>query len=413
MVDVNGRSLTPSVVHYAPNGEVTVGWPAKALQRIAPDRTIHAAKRLMGVKWADSETHRRESEELGLALDLSVDTGNVGIRIEGGPSRIVKPEEVGFAVLQELKRAAEELLQPWERALGMRLREVSISVPVSFSYVQRLATVRAGKMAGFSNVHLIEEPIAAAMAYGLHKKEKREGRGNEGERVNSTRDVLVVDIGGGTLDVALLYLDKSSRAFLIQSTAGLPHLGKIVLECFGRDLWTCFHVGVFIGGEDFDMQLADEILRIIEGEGGVDVFRQGRNRSGTRPPALLNCAEETKRCLSSSKECVVVVWQNATCSLKESQTTINAAMEIPVSRTRFDAIAEDLYAQVLQPVNAVLEEAGLKLDAPMDVVLVGGSSRIPRIRTLLREHLKYATLHYDLVDPDLAVALGTARSWSC
>ena len=413
VVPVNGRNLTPSVVHYAPSGEITVGWAAKDMQLTQQERTVHAAKRLMGIQY-DRATAETTSKELGLRLERTQDTGNVAIRLRD--NRVVLPEEVGQALLQEMKHAAEARLRPWQRMLGLRMREVSVSVPVSFGYEQRLATIRAGKMAGFAAVRLIEEPVAAAMAYGLHKKgdECRSGADsstNEADRRQRNNDVLVFDIGGGTLDVALLYLDHRSQAFLIQSTAGLPHLGKSWFRSGLGDKVIIYRHA--IGGEDFDIRLAEEIAQLMEEGDHGRIVAETEEESIAKSAALVICAELAKRCLSRHENCKLLVLQNSSCVLNKANIDDEISMEILLNRTRFDLIMEELYVQMLKPVDLVLSEGGLSREDTMDVVLVGGSSRIPRIRSLLEQALSRATLHYGLVDPDLAVALGAARSWAC
>jgi molecular chaperone DnaK (HSP70) len=229
---VDGRPTVPSVVSYdaPPDGGTVVGAAAAALRASRPRHTVHDAKRLIG-RAADDALVLAEAVHLPYAVVPDA-RGAAAVAVPG-VELPVAPEAVAAVLLRHLKAAAERA-RPLPAALGFRFGSATISVPVAFAPAQRAATLRAGKAAGFRLVRLLDEPVAAAIAYGLADASRE-------------RTVLVYDMGGGTLDVAVLRLELSSRTFMVLATAGDAHLG----------------------GEDFDRALAvrcrvrDEPLRAV------------------------------------------------------------------------------------------------------------------------------------------------------
>ena len=216
---LDGAPTVPSVVAYAvpPDGRTVVGAAAAALRSARPRATVHDAKRLIGLP-AEHPQAQAEAAHLPYPVVAGA-AGEALLQLEGLPTP-VSPMQVATQLLLALKRAAERS-RPFASALGFAFGSATVSVPVAFSRTQRAATLAAGRAAGFRLVRLLEEPVAAAIAYGLH-----DGGGE--------RTVLVYDMGGGTLDCAVLRLERASRTFLVMATAGEAHLG----------------------GEDFDRALA-------------------------------------------------------------------------------------------------------------------------------------------------------------
>lgn len=236
---MDGRFTTPSVVAFEvpPANATAVGAAAAALRATLPDRTLHDAKRLIGRNLSDPLV---SAEALHLPFPLVADRyGAAAVRLPSG--RVVTPVQAGAALLAHLKGAAERSRGALPHALGFRFAQATISVPVAFTRAQRAATLAAGKAAGFRLTRLLEEPVAAALAHGL-----AQGGGE--------RTVLVYDMGGGTLDVAVLRLEARSRTFLVMATAGDAHLG----------------------GEDFDRALAVRLAEAAGARHPLTPRRRGR-----------------------------------------------------------------------------------------------------------------------------------------
>ena len=376
---------TPSVVSYdaPPRGATVVGAAAAALRAVRPQHTVHDAKRLIG-RTADDPVVLAEAAHLPFAVVPDA-RGFAAVALPhaggGAPPPPVTPEAVGAALLRHLKAAAERS-KPLRHALGFRFGSATISVPVAFSTRQRAATLAAGRAAGFRLVRLLDEPVAAALAYGLTRADKE-------------RTVLVYDMGGGTLDVAILRLELASRTFLVMAAAGDPHLG----------------------GEDFDRALAVRQPRC----GAVrwlrtstaDVFflvpstqawareaapdRVGDPADGGAAAALLVACEAAKRALGTGAAAALALPRGG---------------ELTLTRAAADAAVTPLLERALQPGDAALREAGLGADDVDDVVLVGGATRLQALRERVGEAFHGRALHTE-VDPDTAIAVGAARAYNC
>ncbi|MBL9079530.1 MAG: Fe-S protein assembly chaperone HscA [Planctomycetes bacterium] len=336
--DRDGQPLVPSVVCYHPDGRVLVGREAKALRLELPDRTVFSVKRLVG-------RSAREVEAEATRLPYRVVAGERGLpRIAIGDARH-SPEAVSARILQRVKAIAEE-------ALAQPVQAAVITVPAWFDDAQRQATKDAAALAGIDCLRILNEPTAAALAYGIDGK--KDGT------------VLVYDLGGGTFDVSILRIEDG--VFRVLATAGDTHLG----------------------GDDFDQLLADRILAALPG--AVPATRQS-------DPFVLQAvraaAEGLKIRLSSANEAELAL-----------DLGPRGTARLTVTRAEFEAAIAPLVQRTLDCVQRAVKDAGLRLPAIDDVVLVGGSTRVPLVRERLRNLVGKAP-HTD-VDPDLAVALGAA-----
>ena len=343
-----GNRSTPSVVAFA-ESERLVGDGANNQMSQNPQNTVYAAKRLLGRRYADKPVQ----QDKGL-LSYEVVEGADGQPLvqvssgEGGERRQYTPEEVSAMVLGKMKVIAEEYL-------GKEVRNAVVTVPAYFNDAQRSATRDAARIAGLNPVRILNEPTAAALAYGL------------GER-KGERTVLVYDLGGGTLDVSLLQVDQGF--FEVLATSGDTHLG----------------------GQDFDNRFLAYMLKHVRKKHGVDLSQNPRALARLRA-----ACEAAKRQLSSVLGGRVVVE-----GLVEGVDLVER-----VGRAKFEEMNADLFKRTLRPVEAVLADAQLAKGDIDDVVLVGGSTRIPKVRSLLRDFFNGKELHKG-VNPDEAVAYGAA-----
>eukprot|EP01063_Lacrimia_lanifica_P006186 TRINITY_DN13722_c0_g1_i1.p1 TRINITY_DN13722_c0_g1~~TRINITY_DN13722_c0_g1_i1.p1 ORF type:complete len:434 (+),score=172.43 TRINITY_DN13722_c0_g1_i1:85-1302(+) len=341
--------LVPSAVSFVKGfgkKDVAVGWRALDDQLEAPDEVVALAKRYIGRKYDDGIVGEEAAE-----VHYAVVEGAKGFAAAEIKERLVAPEEVGGHILRTLKAAAEASVGYWKSLLGFKFYTATVTVPVSFDGFQRAATHAAGKAAGFSMIRLIEEPVAAAMAYNLH----------DGEEC----DVIVYDMGGGTLDVALLRLQRDSNTFLIVDTAGDPKLG----------------------GSDFDRC----VLHHIEARLNVAAAELSKKQRAL----LLRTAEQAKIALSDSDSTPVrTPWGDLTLTLDD----LSRECKVLVDRA-------------LDPVLELLD-VSLVPEEQLQVVLAGGSSRLRPVRNKLIERFGEERVHFDL-DPDLAISLGASKAYGC
>jgi molecular chaperone DnaK len=324
LVPVAGEPLLPSVVGVTPGGERLVGTPARNQWTALPERTVRSIKRKMG------------SDE---PVEMAGET--------------YMPQEIAAFVLKAIKEAAEaEAGAPVTRAV--------ITVPAYFDEVQRQATVEAGQIAGLEVARIINEPTAAALAYGY------------GQSAEEDLRVLVYDLGGGTFDVSII--DLNAGIIDVRATEGNNHLG----------------------GDDFDERLAQTLAGRFEEEHGIDLTRQ--HRAWVR---LLRAAEEAKIALSSAPLAEVALEYIA-----ESGDGTPLHLRETVERSEFEDVIEDLVEQTIEHIGAALEAAELEVADIDRVLLVGGSTRIPLVQMSVTEALGQEP-HAE-VDPDAAVALGAA-----
>ena len=331
--DRDGEPLIPSVVCFLPNGEMVVGRGAKDLRLQHPDRTVFSAKRLIGRAGAEVD---REAA----LLPYRVHRGDRDLaRIEVG-GRDYAPEQVSAFVLQEVKATAES-------ALGQRIDAAVITVPAWFDDAQRQATRDAAQLAGLECLRIVNEPTAAALAYGI-----------DGSKDGT---VLVYDLGGGTFDVSILRIDEG--VFRVLSTSGDTHLG----------------------GDDFDQLLSERILAAAGASANDAYVLQ----------AVRAAAEGLKIELSQKEQATLRI-----------ELQDRAPIDITIARAEFEAMIAPLVERTIACVHRAIADAKLTADDIDDVVLVGGSTRVPLVRQRLEHDLGRAP--QTGVDPDLAVALGAA-----
>uniref|UniRef100_A0A1I7YU86 Heat shock protein 70 n=1 Tax=Steinernema glaseri TaxID=37863 RepID=A0A1I7YU86_9BILA len=343
-----GNKTTPSYVAFTET-ERLIGDPAKDQMARNPENSVFDAKRLIG----------RKMEEVTVQNDMKhwpfrvFDAGNGKPMIEveyKGERKRFTPEEISSMVLTKMKETAEAYL-------GHPVKDAVITVPAYFNDNQRQATKDAGKIAGLNVMRIINEPTAAALAYGLDNELKGE------------KNVLIYDLGGGTFDVSILSIAEGSL-FEVLSTSGNTHLG----------------------GEDFDERLVDHFVKEFHRKYGKDISKN--NRALRR---LRTSCERAKRTLSSSTDAQIEI--DSLCDGYDFYTHI--------SRARFEELNADLFRGTLEPVEKALNDAKLSKNDISDVVLVGGSTRIPKIQKLLKDFFHGRDLNCS-INPDEAVAYGAA-----
>ncbi|KAM0823558.1 hypothetical protein ACQ4PT_070798 [Festuca glaucescens] len=344
-----GNRITPSWVAFTDTGERLIGEAAKNQAAANPLRTVYDAKRLIGRQFADAEV-QRDMKLLPYKVVEKNGKPHAEVDVKDGDVRLFSPEEVSAMVLTRMKETAEAYL-------GENVRDAVITIPAYFNDAQRQATKDAGAIAGLNVVRLINEPTAAALAYGLDKvDEKKE------------KTVLVFDLGGGTFDVSVLALDGG--VFEVLATNGDTHLG----------------------GEDFDQRVMDHFIKLVKRKHGVDVSGDARALGKLRREC-----ERAKRALSNQHQVRV-----------EIESLVNGVdLSEPLTRARFEELNADLFRKTMAPVKKAMADAGLSKADIDEVVLVGGSTRIPKIQQLLKDYFDGKEPHKG-VNPDEAVAYGAA-----
>ncbi|KAK9879202.1 hypothetical protein WA026_004050 [Henosepilachna vigintioctopunctata] len=342
-----GNRTTPSYVAFT-DTERLLGDAAKNQVAMNPSNTVFDAKRLIGRKFDDPKI---QQDIKHWPFKVINDVGKPKIQVEyKGEKKIFAPEEVSSMVLTKMKEIAEAYL-------GTTIKDAVITVPAYFNDSQRQATKDAGVIAGLNVMRIINEPTAAALAYGLDKNLKGE------------RNVLIFDLGGGTFDVSILTIDEGSL-FEVRATAGDTHLG----------------------GEDFDNRLVNHLADEFQRKFKKDL--RGNPRSLRR---LRTAAERAKRTLSSSTEATIEI----------DALFDGIDFYTKVTRARFEELCSDLFRGTLHPVEKALADAKMDKGTIQDVVLVGGSTRIPKIQQLLQNFFSGKPLNLS-INPDEAVAYGAA-----
>jgi len=337
-----GRRTTPSVVAFLKNGERKVGDPAKRQAITNPVNTISSVKRFMGRRF-DEVTEEIKHWSYNVAKG---DNNTVRIDIDG---RLYTPQEISAMVLQKMKKIAEDYL-------GHEVTEAVVTVPAYFNDAQRQATKEAGEIAGLTIKRIINEPTAAALAYGLDK------RGQESK-------IAVFDLGGGTFDISILELGDG--VFEVKSTNGDTHLG----------------------GDDFDMVIMDWLADEFKKEENVDL-----RKDPMALQRLKEAAEKAKVELSSSTETEI------------NLPYVTAIDGVPkhlvkkLSRAKFEQIADSLFERCLRPCEQALKDAGMNVSEINEVILVGGSTRIPKVQEIVEKF--FGKKPNKSVNPDEAVAIG-------
>lgn len=342
-----GNRTTPSYVAFT-DTERLIGDAAKNQVALNPSNTIFDAKRLIGRKFDDPKT-QDDIKHWPFKVTSVSGKPHVEALVKGEPKRFA-PEEVSSMVLTKMKETAEAYL-------GESVENAVITVPAYFNDSQRQATKDAGAIAGLNVLRIINEPTAAALAYGLDKNLKGE------------RNVLIFDLGGGTFDVSILTIDEGSL-FEVRSTAGDTHLG----------------------GEDFDNRLVQHFTDEFKRKYKKDLKSNARALRRLR-----TAAERAKRTLSSSTEASI---------------EIDALMDgidfyTKISRARFEELCADLFRTTLEPVEKALTDAKMDKGQINDIVMVGGSTRIPKVQSLLQNFFNGKSLNMS-INPDEAVAYGAA-----
>ncbi|KAL1228903.1 Heat shockprotein [Trichinella pseudospiralis] len=341
-----GNRITPSYVAFTPEGERLIGDAAKNQLTTNPENTVFDAKRMVGREWSDKSLQADRKMWPFTVLEKS-NKPNVQLTVSG-EKKLFTPEEISAMVLLKMKEIAEAYL-------GKEVKNAVVTVPAYFNDAQRQATKDAGTIAGLNVVRIINEPTAAAIAYGLDKK--------EGEK-----NILVYDLGGGTFDVTLLTIDNG--VFEVLSTNGDTHLG----------------------GEDFDQRVMEYFIKLYKKKTGKDIRKDNRAVQKLRREV-----EKGKRVLSTQHQAKIEI---------ESFFDGEDFSET-LTRAKFEELNIDLFRSTLAPVKQVLDDAGLKKDDVHEVVLVGGSTRIPKVQQLLKEFFNGKEPSRG-INPDEAVAYGAA-----
>ena len=345
-----GDRTTPSIVAFAEDGEVMVGQPAKRQAVTNPDDTIFAVKRLIGRRF-DEDVVQRDIKLVPYKI-IKADNGDAWVEVRG---KKMAPPEVSARILQKMKQTAEDYL-------GEEVTEAVITVPAYFNDSQRQATKDAGKIAGLDVKRIINEPTAAALAYGMDKK-----RGDA--------KIAVYDLGGGTFDVSIIEIAEidGEHQFEVLATNG----------------------DTFLGGEDFDMRLIDYLADEFEKDTGINL-----HNDPLALQRLKEAAEKAKIELSST---------NST-DVNLPYITADASgpkhLNIKLSRAKLESLVDDLIAKTIEPCKVALKDAGLSASDIDDVILVGGQTRMPKVQEAVKDF--FGKEPRKDVNPDEAVAIGAA-----
>jgi molecular chaperone DnaK len=349
--NAEGNRLTPSVVAFTDKSETIVGEPARRQAVTNPRRTVYSVKRFMGRRHSEVESEEKI----------------VPYQVVGGPNEYVKvqigdqqftPQEISAKVLRKLKEAAEAYL-------GHRVSKAVITVPAYFNDAQRQATKDAGQIAGLEVARIINEPTAAALAYGLDKTKDQK--------------IAVFDLGGGTFDVSILEValsgdeDSSSKVFEVISTNGDTHLG----------------------GDDFDQALVNHVATQFQKDTGIDVRKE---------PMSLQRLQEA--CEKAKKELSSLPQTDINLPFITADASGPKHLQFTITRSTFESLIDHLIERCRQPVLQALQDAKLKPSDIDEVVLVGGSTRVPKVRQIVKDI--FGKEPHQGVNPDEVVAIGAA-----
>ncbi len=349
--NAEGDRTTPSVVAWTKDGEVLVGASAKRQAVTNPQNTFFAVKRLIGRKFTDAEV-KKDLDLVPYAI-IAHDNGDAWVQTSDG--RKLAPQEVSAKVLEKMKKTAEAFL-------GETVTEAVITVPAYFNDSQRQATKDAGRIAGLDVKRIINEPTAAALAYGLDK-------------AGGDRKIVVYDLGGGTFDVSIIEIADvdGEKQFEVLATNG----------------------DTFLGGEDFDKRVIDYLVEEFQKTDGVDL-----RKDPLALQRLKDAAERAKIELSSSQQTDVNL----------PYVTADASgpkhLNIKLTRAKLEALVDDLVKRTIEPCRTALNDAGIKGSDIGEVILVGGQTRMPKVQAAVAEF--FGKEPRKDVNPDEAVALGAA-----
>ena len=345
-----GDRTTPSIVAFSKEGEVLTGQPAKRQAVTNPANTLFAIKRLIGRKFDDSMV-QKDIDMVPYKI-VKADNGDAWVEVNG---KKMAPPEVSARVLQKMKKTAEDYL-------GETVTEAVITVPAYFNDSQRQATKDAGKIAGLEVKRIINEPTAAALAYGLDKK-----RGDQ--------KIAVYDLGGGTFDISIIEIAEvdGEHQFEVLSTNG----------------------DTFLGGEDFDKRIIDYLAKEFEKEQGMDV-----RKDPLAMQRLKEAAEKAKIELSSAQQTEVNL------PYITADQSGPKHLNVKLTRAKLEALVEDLIERTMTPCKTALKDAGLAVSDINEVILVGGQTRMPKVQEAVKDF--FGKDPRKDVNPDEAVAIGAA-----
>ncbi|MFV9669102.1 molecular chaperone DnaK [Pantoea sp. ARC607] len=348
--NAEGDRTTPSIIAYTQDGEILVGQPAKRQAVTNPQNTLFAIKRLIGRRFQDEEV-QRDIKIMPYKI-ASADNGDAWLEVKG---QKMAPPQISAEVLKKMKKTAEDYL-------GEPVTEAVITVPAYFNDAQRQATKDAGRIAGLEVKRIINEPTAAALAYGLDK-----GQGN--------RTIAVYDLGGGTFDISIIEIDDvdGEKTFEVLATNGDTHLG----------------------GEDFDSRLINYLVAEFKKDQGIDL-----HNDPLAMQRLKEAAEKAKIELSSAQQTDVNL------PYITADATGPKHLNIKVTRSKLESLVEDLVARSIAPLKVALQDAGLSVSDINDVILVGGQTRMPLVQAKVTEF--FGKEPRKDVNPDEAVAVGAA-----
>src|SRR5687767_6249505 len=346
-----GSRTTPSVVAFTDDAEVLVGASAKRQAVTNAKNTIYAVKRLIGRKFDEKETQK--DIKLMPYKIARADNGDAWIEVRG---KKISPQEVSAHILRKMKKTAEDYL-------GEEVKEAVITVPAYFNDSQRQATKDAGRIAGLDVKRIINEPTAAALAFGLDKQMKKDSK------------LAVYDLGGGTFDISIIEIAdvEGEKQFEVLSTNG----------------------DTFLGGEDFDQRLIDYVIGEFKKEQGVDL-----SKDVLALQRLKETAEKAKIELSSSQQTEF----NLPYITADQSGPKHLTMKI--TRAKFESLVMDLIDKTIEPCRIAIKDAGVKVSEIDDVILVGGQTRMPKVQEKVKEF--FGKEPRKDVNPDEAVAIGAA-----
>jgi molecular chaperone DnaK len=349
--NAEGGRTTPSIVAYMQDGEILVGAPAKRQAVTNPANTIFAVKRLIGRKFTEKAV-QTDIDHVPYTI-VAADNGDAWVEAQG---KKMAPQQVSADILRKMKKTAEDYL-------GEEVTEAVITVPAYFNDSQRQATKDAGRIAGLDVKRIINEPTAAALAFGLDKAEKGD------------RKIAVYDLGGGTFDVSIIEIADidGEKQFEVLSTNG----------------------DTFLGGEDFDKRIIDYIIDEFKKESGVDL-----SKDVLALQRLKESAEKAKIELSSTQQTEINL----------PYITADASgpkhLNLKITRSKLEALVEDLIERTIEPCRVAIKDAGVKVSEIDDVILVGGMSRMPKVQERVKEF--FGRDPRKDINPDEAVAAGAA-----
>jgi molecular chaperone DnaK len=343
--NAEGMRTTPSIVAFTDEGERLVGQPAKRQGVTNPERTIFAVKRLVGRRYDDPMVEK--DKKLVPYKIARASNGDAWVEAEG---KSYSPSQISAFILQKMKETAEAYL-------GSKVEQAVITVPAYFNDAQRQATKDAGKIAGLEVLRIINEPTAAALAYGLDK--------------NKTGTIAVYDLGGGTFDISILEIGDG--VFEVKSTNG----------------------DTFLGGEDFDMRLVNYLADEFQKEQGIDL-----RRDKLALQRLKEAAEKAKIELSSTTQTEI----NLPFITADASGPKHLTMKL--TRAKFEALVEDLVQKTIEPCRQAMKDAGLSAAEINEVVLVGGMTRMPKVQEVVKQ--LFGKEPHKGVNPDEVVAIGAA-----